>query len=195
MSDTDARVEAYYAKAKRWRQEMLALRAILLDSGLREEFKWRSACYTHDGGNVATVWGLKNFCGLSFFKGVLLRDPKGILVAPGDNSRSVRMVRFTSVADIVAMEATLKDYVRAAIEVEKSGQRVDFAKDDLAYPAELTRALDDDPRLKAAFAALTPGRRRGYVLHFGRPLQAKTRTARIGRCAPRILAGKGMHDR
>ena len=189
------KAEAFFANATTWRNELAALRAILLDCPVREDFKWRSPCYTFDGGNVATVWGLKENCVIAFFKGVLLKDPENILVAPGKNSRSVRMVRFTSVADIAAMKAVLKDYVREAIDIEKAGLKVDFNNDDLDLPDELVARLGDDPDLKAAFAALTPGRQRGYVLYFSQPKQSKTRVSRIEKCAAKIRDGKGLHDR
>lgn len=191
----NAKVEAFFSNAKKWREELAALRAILLDCPVTEEFKWRSPCYTFQGGNVATVWGLKENAVLSFFKGVLLKDAAGILVAPGANSRSVRLARFTSVSEILEREAVLKDYVREAIEVEKAGLKVDFRNDNLVFPEELVDKLDAEPALKTAFEALTPGRQRGYTLYFSQPKQSKTRVSRIEKCTPRILDGKGLHDR
>jgi uncharacterized protein YdeI (YjbR/CyaY-like superfamily) len=132
---------------------------------------------------------------LSFFKGVLLKDTEDILVAPGENSRSVRMVKFTSVPEIVEMEPVLKDYVHEAIGVEKAGQKVDFRKYALVFPKELISKLDENLGLKVAFKALTPRRQRGYILYFSQPKQSKTRLSRIAKYAPRILEGKGLHDR
>lgn len=195
MAAENPRVEAYFAEPGKWQAELAVLRSILLDSPLTEEFKWRSPCYTFQNANLATIWRMKDTCGLSFFKGVLLKDAKGILVPPGPNSRSVRVIRFIDTVEIIVMEATLKDYILEAVEAEKAGRKVEFRKDDLEYPAELTERFDRDPRLKAAFKAMTPGRQRGYVLHFSQPKQTGTRASRIDKCGPRILAGKGMHDR
>jgi uncharacterized protein YdeI (YjbR/CyaY-like superfamily) len=195
MIDANPKVEALFAGAMQWHEELAALRAILLDCPVAEEFKWRGPCYTAHGGNVATIWGLKECCALSFFKGVLLKDPEQILVAPGENSRSVRMVKFTSATEIAGMQATLKGYIHEAIELENAGLKVEFLKDDLEYPEELTAMLEKDPKLKSAFEALTPGRRRGYLLHFSQPKQSKTRISRIEKAASLILEGKGMHDR
>ena len=195
MGEPDPRIEAYFARQKTWRDELLALRSLLLGCGLAEEFKWRSPVYTAHGGNVAIIWGFKDYCGLGFFKGVLLNDPKGILVAQGENSRSVRIVKFTGMADIATRDAVLRGYIREAVEIEKAGLKVDLPKDDMEYPAELVGRLDGDPDFRAAFEALTPGRRRGYVLHFSQPKQPATRVSRIDKAAPRIFAGKGMHDR
>ena len=195
MQNVNPRAEAFYAGAGKWNAELAALRAVLCACPVTEDFKWRSPCYTFEGGNVAAVWGLKDVCAVAFFKGVLLKDPEGILSAPGGNSRAMRVVRFCSTADIESRRAALKDYIHEAIELERAGARVDLPKDDLDYPEELVRRLAEDPVFQAAFAALTPGRQRGYLLHISQAKQSKTRSARIDTHRPRILDGKGMHDR
>jgi uncharacterized protein YdeI (YjbR/CyaY-like superfamily) len=195
MAETDRRVGVFFTRLTAWQEELAALRAILLGTGLREEFKWRSPVYTVDGGNVAIIWGFKDHAALGFFKGVLLKDPAGILAAPGANSRSSRVVRFSSTDEIAAQEAALKDYVLEAIEIEKAGLKVDLPQDDLAYPEELIGKLDADPAYREAFEVLTPGRRRGYLLHFSEPKKPETRRARIEKAAARIFAGKGFNER
>jgi uncharacterized protein YdeI (YjbR/CyaY-like superfamily) len=105
------------------------------------------------------------------------------------------LVRFTSVAEIARVEAELKAYVLEAVAIEKAGLKVNLPKDDFELPEELVTKFAEEPALKAAFEALTPGRQRGYCLHFSQPRQSATRMSRIEKSAPRILAGKGMHDR
>ena len=195
MTRTDPRTDAFFAEAKRWQAELAALRAILIACPVEEEFKWRAPCYTSANGNVATIGGLRDRCVLSFFKGVLLHDTAGILIAPGENSRSVRMVAFTSVQQIATQRPILIDYITQAIEIELARRKVLFQNDDLALPAEFAERLAVDPALSAAFDALTPGRQRGYVLHFAQPRLAQTRAARVVKSIPRILAGKGRQDR
>lgn len=192
---THPEADEFFSRLTDWRDELLALRAILLDTPLTEEFKWSSPVYTFGGGNVAIVWGFKDRATLGFFKGVLLTDPEGVLQAPGDNSRSSRIMNFTDPGQIAGARDTIRRYVHEAIENEKSGLKVDFPKDDLDYPEELIDRLDREPAFRAAFEALTPGRRRGWVLHFAGAKQPATRVSRIGKAAPRILAGKGMQDR
>jgi uncharacterized protein YdeI (YjbR/CyaY-like superfamily) len=197
-SETDSpRRASYLRAAEPWRAELEQLRRIVLECGLAEEIKWGSPCFTVDGGNVAILAPMKDSCALSFFKGVLLKDPDGVLEAPGDNSRSGRLIRFTDVDGILAMEDTLKAYLTEAAELERAGAKVDFAKDrdDIPVPEELQARLDDDPEFRAAFEALTPGRRRGWIIHVGGAKQSSTRASRVEKAAPRILAGKGMHDR
>ncbi len=195
MSTSDPKIEAFFSAAPIWQAELRALRAILLGCGLEEIFKWRGPCYCFEGGNVATLWSFKDACVLGFFKGVLLADPEAILIPPGENSRAVRMAKFTDMAQIAAATATLTAYTAAAIALEKSGAKVTFAKDDLPYPEELIAALDENPDMALAFDALTPGRRRGYLLHFNQAKASATKTARIEKHSARILDGKGMNDR
>lgn len=189
------RADEFYAGASRWAAELAALRAVLLATPLAEEFKWRAPCYTFEGGNIVAVWGMKDFCTLSFFKGVLLKDEAGLLAAPGENSRSMRLARFTSVAGIAAAKPAIISYLDEAIALEKAGVKVDLPKGDFVLPEELLAAFEADPALETAFRALTPGRQRGYCLHFAQPKNVSTRHARIAKNVPRILAGKGMHDR
>ena len=191
----DRRVTVFIDKAKRWPAELTALRAILLDTDLDEAFKWRQPVYTFDGANVAILWAFKDNCGLGFFKGALMKDPEGLLVAPGENSRAAKKLPFTSVADIAARQDTIRAYVAEAIDIRKAGRKVDMPKDDLAPPVELTDALDAHPDLREAWEALTPGRRRGYILHFSDAKKSETRAGRIEKHAPRILKGLGLHDR
>ncbi|PPJ46672.1 hypothetical protein C0075_13570 [Rhizobium sp. KAs_5_22] len=195
MSDQRQKLDSFFSEAKVWPEELRALREILLDCGLTEEFKWRGPCYTYDGGNVAILWGFKDNATLGFFKGVLLKDEQNLLMAPGENSRSSRVLKFTDLDQIGKMEPVIRSYALEAMELEKAGATVDLAKNDFVYPEELIAAMEADPPLQEAFEKLTPGRRRGYALFFGQPKQAATREGRIRKMRDRILARKGMHDR
>ena len=184
------------SKAKQWREEFAALRAIVLELGLTEEFKWMHPCYTLDNSNVVLIHGFKKYCALLFIKGALLKDAKGILIQQTENVQAARQIRFTNVAEIVKLKPALKAYLREAIEVERSGLEVKY-KETAAFtiPDEFQEVLRENHALKAAFDALTPGRQRGYLLHFSAPKQSKTRQARIGKCIPLIFEGRGLNDR
>ena len=196
MSETNPAVDAWVARAKAWHDEITRLRAILLASGMTEEFKWGKPCYTHEGSNVVLIMPLKETCALLFTKGALMKDPKGILVQPGENSQSARQVRFTSLAEIVKLEKALKTYLKDAIAVEAAGLKVQFRKStDLVYPKEFQDRLDKDAALRAAFRALTPGRQRQYHLHFTGAKQSATRQSRVEKAIPLILDGLGLNDR
>lgn len=187
-------VDREFRYAQRWRLEASALREILLDCGLTEELKWRSPCYAHGGKNICIIQRMKPFLALMFFKGALLPDPDGVLERQGPHSRAGYRMRFTSVQDVVGAQRSIRSLVLDAIEAERKGHKVEMG-DSLAYPEELLAFLEEDPEFKAAFARLTPGRQRGYVLHFSGAKQSKTRLARVRRSRGKILAGKGFHDR
>jgi uncharacterized protein YdeI (YjbR/CyaY-like superfamily) len=189
------KVDAFLGRAEKWREEFEKLRKIVLDCGLTEDLKWGVPCYSFEKTNVVLMHGFKEYCALLFFKGALLKDESGILVQQTENVQSARQIRFTSVAEIAAMDNILKDYLHAAIELEKAGLKVDFKKTtEFAIPEEFQSKLDESPELKTAFEALTPGRQRGYLLHFSSAKQSKTRIARIEKAMPQILAGKGLDD-
>jgi len=195
MNKMSPKVDGYVRKNKQWREELQKLRTILLESELTEDVKWRTPCYTFQNSNIAILGSFKGYCALSFFKGALLKDAKGILVTPGENTQSARGVRFTLVQQIVEMEPTLKAYINEAIEVEKAGLKVSFKSiSEFTLPEELQTKLDAVPALKAAFKALTPGRQRAYIMHISAAKQSKTRESRVRKCTPRILQGKGLDD-
>lgn len=183
-------------KVHNWQEELKYLRRVVLDCGLTEERKWGVPCYTHNGSNILMMAAFKDNCTLSFFKGALLKDDHKILEKPGENTQSGRVIRFTDVERIAALEPVLKTYIFEAIEVEKAGLKVNFKKaSEYEVPEEFQKRLDGDPELKAAFKALTPGRQKGYLLYFSSAKQSKTREARIEKYIPKILRGIGFHDR
>jgi len=191
----NTKVDAFLNRAKKWQPEMEKLRKILLGCDLTEDLKWGKPCYAHDGRNVIVVQPFKAFCALLFFKGVLLKDPDGILVKTGANTHVGRQIRLTDVREIEKMEPVLKKYIRAAIEIEESGAPVPTLKNsELKLPDELQSKLRSDPAFKAAFHALTPGRQRGYIFHFSGAKQSATRSSRIEKCTPKILKGRGLMD-
>lgn len=183
-------------KVHTWTQELKALRHILQQTALVEEIKWSVPCYTIDGANVLLLTALKHYAAIDFFKGSLLKDPAGILYQPTANSQAGRLLRFTHVEQVTAQAATITAYVEEAIEIEQAGLKVTY-KDTAAYdfPDELLSKFEDDPAFAAAFEALTPGRQRGYLLHFSSAKQSATRARRIEKAMPRIFEGKGFHDR
>ena len=191
----DSLVSKVHGKEKRWSAEFAALRQLCLASGLNEELKWGQACYDLDGKNVVLIHGFKDYCALLFMKGALLKDPKGILIQQTKNVQSARQIRFASLADINKQKAAVKAYLREAIAVEKSGVKVQMkSAAQFDVPEEFLKPLEDDPKLAEAFYALTPGRQKGYLLHFAGAKQSATRAARVEKHVPRILKGLGLDD-
>lgn len=195
MSENNPAVDAWVAKAKAWHDEVATLRAILLDSGMTEDFKWGKPCYAHAGSNVVLIMPLKDTCALLFTKGALVKDPKSLLVQPGENSQSARQMRFTSLSEITRLEKPLKAILKEALAVEVAGLKVAFKKSaDLVYPKEFQDKLDKNSALREAFRALTPGRQRQYHMHFTGAKLAATRESRVDKAIPLILDGMGLDD-
>ena len=185
----------FFFKSVKWHDEYEQLRMMALDSGLKEELKWGCPCYSDDKKNIVLIHGFKDYCAVLFFKGALLKDPKGILIQQTKNVQSARQVRFTHVKEIIKLQPTLKKYLKEAIEVEKAGLKVTLKKTtDYPVPSAFQVKLDKMPALKRAFKELTPGRQRAYLFYFSQPKQAKTREARVAKYLPQILSGKGLDD-
>jgi len=188
-------IDSHLEGLPRWREELTYLRSMVLDTGLTEVYKWKQPCYTFQNKNIVILGAFKEYCSLSFFKGVLLKDTAKILVAPSAQSQSTRLMKFISLREIKELEATAKTYIYEAMEVEKSGVEVNFDKSkNLTLPIELLEAFDTDIAFKKAFESLTPGRQRAYNLHFTSAKQSATRTSRIEKYKQRILNGIGIND-
>lgn len=194
MGNTNSKVDWFFQKGN-WQEEFGKLRTIILGCGLTEELKWGCPCYTFERRNIVLMHGFKEYCALLFFKGALLKDPDGILVQQTENVQAARQIRFTNARQITKMKTTVKAYIQEAIEVEKAGVKVKLKKtDQFKMPVEFKNKLEQQSDLKRAFAALTPGRQRAYLLYFAAPKQSKTREARIEKYTPQILKGKGLND-
>ena len=190
------KADFFFEKDTQWQEAYKALRSIILECGLTEEVKWGCPCYTHHDNNVVLIHGFKEYCALLFHKGVLLKDTEGVLIQQTENVQSARQMRFTNTQQILDLKDTIKAYVFEAVEVEKAGLQVPMKKTrEYEVPEELDEAFAQNPDLMVAFEALTPGRQRGYYLHFSQPKQSKTRVARIEKCTPLIFEGKGYNER
>lgn len=188
-------VDELIAKSKKWQPELTELRRIVLESGLTEEVKWYQPCYSFEGANLIILGSFKEFCTLSFFKGVLLKDPENILEFPGENSQSAKIVKFTNLQQINDLEPVLKNYIKEMIVLQKSGAKVEFKKiEEHPAPEELEAMFSENPEFEKAFKSLTPGRQRAYMLYFSSAKQTATKISRIEKYIPKILEGKGIND-
>ncbi|MFM7021663.1 MAG: YdeI/OmpD-associated family protein [Flavobacteriales bacterium] len=189
------KVDWYFNKEEKWKKEIAHLRTVALDCGLVEELKWGCPAYIFQKGNIVLIHVFKEYCAFLFFKGALLKDTDNILIQQTENVQAARQIRFTSLKEIINLEAVLKAYIYQAIEVERAGLKVPLKKTkEFAVPEEFQKVLDKNRALKNAFEALTPGRQRAYLLHFSSAKQAKTRETRIEKYIPQILKGKGLDD-
>ena len=189
------KVQFYFSKEIKWKGEMELLRVITLSCDLKEVLKWGVPCYTFEDNNVVLIHGFKNYCALLFVKGVLLKDPKGILIQQTEHVQAHRQIRFTNLQEIIDQQEDIISYIVEAIELEKNGEKIPFKKpEEFKMVEEFKIRLEENIELKVAFESLTPGRQRAYLLHFGGAKQSLTRAARVDKCIPNILKGIGLND-
>ena len=200
MNTTASTADWFFTKPSNWQSEYQLLRSIAMEPisksfSLQEEVKWGNPCYTYQGANIVLIHGFKEYCALLFFKGALINDDKKILIQQTENVQAARQMRFKNVQEIIKQKSTIKSFIKQAIEVEKAGLKVIFKKPaEFKMAEEFKNALDQMPKLKMAFNALTPGRQRAYLLYFSSAKQVKTRADRVKKYIPQILAGKGLDD-
>ena len=190
------KVDQYLEKATKWKDEMTLLRKIVLhNKELAEDYKWMHPCYTFNGKNVVLIHGFKDYCALLFHKGSLLKDTKGILIQQTENVQSARQIRFSNTDEIKQQQSLINDYIKEAVEIERSGKKVVLKEtSDYPVPHEFQKRLDKSEDLKNAFDALTPGRQRAYLFYFSQAKQSQTRDLRIEKYISKILKGKGLND-
>jgi uncharacterized protein YdeI (YjbR/CyaY-like superfamily) len=190
------KVDDFIDGATRWRQEMARLREVLLDCAVTEDFKWGKPCYTAHGGNIVIMQPFEAHLSLMFFKGALLDDPDEVLRSQGENTRAALRMEFTGPEQVSERSRVVKAYVQEAVAVEEAGLEVPRKKvEEYDVPAELETRLGEDEAYRDAWEALTPGRRKGYLIHFSGAKRANTRERRVERCRTRILEGKGLNER
>jgi uncharacterized protein YdeI (YjbR/CyaY-like superfamily) len=195
MINGNKEVEKYLNGIEKWQDELKNLREIIVDCGLDEDFKWMHPSYSYNGKNIVLIHEFNDYCAILFQKGALLKDPKNILIQQTENTQSARQIRFTDTEQIAKLEQTIKEYIKEAVEIEKSGKKVEKKKtSDYEIPEELKNKFAEKPAFKKAFERLTAGRQKGYLLHFSKPKQSKTKTSRIEKNLERIMDGYGLND-
>lgn len=196
MKMMNEKVDIFIEKQTNWRKEYKALREIVLESNLVEDFKWSVPCYTYDNINVLIIHAFKEYIALNFFNGVLMEDKENLLVTQTKNVQETRQLRFKSIDEISSKREIIKSYIDNAIDIAKSGAKIELKETkDYEMVPEFKELLDNDETLSKAFYALTPGRQHGYLYYFSTAKQSKTRSDRITKNIPKILAGKGFQDR
>ncbi|MFZ1703824.1 MAG: YdeI/OmpD-associated family protein [Saprospiraceae bacterium] len=195
MNHLNPKVDWYFDKAEKWQEQIVLLRNILQECQLSEELKWGVPTYTYKNKNIVLIHVFKEYCAILFPKGVLLADKLGVLIQQTENVQAARQIRFTKVAEIVALRTAIKEYIFEAKEVEDLGLKVQLKKTkDYIVPEEFQMILDSNPDVKTAFESLTPGRQRAYLFYFSQPKQSKTKAIRVEKFKNHILQGKGMDD-
>lgn len=176
-------------------RETEALQDLAKSCGLTERIKWGKPCFTLEDKNIVLIQRFNVYVALMFFKGALLKDPGNLLSRVGEHMQAPRQLRFRDVTEIERLRPKIEALIQEAIELERAGAKIERRADaELVLPEELLQRFETDFPLKEAFAALTPGRQRGYVFQIVAAKQSSTRVSRIAKYSPQILAGKGWNE-
>lgn len=191
----DKAVETYFSTAGQFEEALRTLGEIARAAGLAETYKWRNPCYTYNNKNVVILGVYKGQVSMTFFKGVLLKDSKQLLAPITEHVQADRILKLRGMDQLNTHRQDIHDYILEAIEVEKLGKKIPMkTTDDYEVPDELLDIFSEIPEFKDAFYELTPGRQRGYLLHYAGAKQSKTRTSRIEKSMDRVYDGKGLND-
>jgi uncharacterized protein YdeI (YjbR/CyaY-like superfamily) len=188
------KIEAFYSREHRFREEIGLLRNLALKTGASETFKWNGPVYTVNDKNVFGIMAFKNHFGIWFFNGALLKDTYGTLEAAQEKTKAMRHWKFEGPEDIEAEKVL--SYMKEAIANQKQGLTVRKEgpkKTDV--PDLLLDALEGNAKLKASFELLTPYKQREYCEYISDAKQEKTRLARLEKSLPLIAKGLGLNDR
>lgn len=178
-----------------WLKGLLTLRRIALEAGLTETAKWGHPCYMNAGRNICIMGAFRGDFRLTFMNAALMQDPEGLLERQGPNTRHADCLRFTDNDAPARLEPTIRAYMSEAMGYADRGLLPPKETTEVDLPAELVEALDSDPDLAEAFAALTPGRRKSWALHLNDARTTATRLSRIEKGRAKIMAGKGVTER
>ena len=189
------RVNVFMKKELKWHDEYELLREISLATGLTEDLKWGQPCYTLNEKNVFLLHAFKEYIAVFFHKGVIMKDPKGILIQQTPNVQAGRQLRFKNLEEIVKAKKVIKAYMAEAIAVEEAGIEVPMKKAaPVELPADIAATMKKIPGLSVAFKKLTPSCQREYMMYFDGAKKAETRVSRVEKYAEKILAGKRMNN-
>ena len=190
------KVDEYISKKEKWRKELEILRAIFADLPLDEAIKWGAPTYVFEKKNIVGLAAFKNYCGLWFFQGALLKDKNKVFMnAQEGKTRSMLQWRFYSTEEINT--DLVKKYVLEAIENVKLGIEIkpSRSKKEVIIPDELSSTLKLNEELKVHFELLSNSKKREFSNYISEAKKNHTKINRIEKITPLILNGVGLHDK
>lgn len=190
-------VEDYITNSNEWEKFVIALRQIILSTGLEESIKWGAPVYTFNNKNVLGIGAFKNFVSLWFFNGVFLEDKKNkLLNAQEGTTKALRQWRFTELEDIISNTKLIKQYIFEAIEVEKQGKSIKpVMTKKVVLPNELKFELKNNKEFKNAFDSFSMAKQREFAEHIEQAKRIETRFNRLEKVKKMVFAGEGLNDK
>jgi uncharacterized protein YdeI (YjbR/CyaY-like superfamily) len=189
------KIEAYYAREGSFKEGLNRLRALALQTELKEELKWGAPVYTLGGKNVFGITAFKSHFGIWFFNGCYLKDPGNVLEnAQEGKTKAMRHWKFIA-ADEIKADKVLA-YMTEAIENQKKGlSHKPRKKQKMQVPSELLQVLKKDIELQKAFNKFTPYKQGEFCEYIQTAKQMKTKQNRLEKIIPLIREGIGINDK
>lgn len=192
----DNRVDEYISNNNNWHNELMQLRAILLQLPLEETFKWQFPTYTYKGKNIVGMAAFKNYFGLWFFQGGLLKDEAKVLQnAQEGKTKAMRQWRFFTSDEI--NDELIKLYVLESIDNFEKGNVIKPKKNTkpLLIPDELKLELDKNEKLNFKFNVFSLSKKREFAEYISSAKREATKQSRLLKIIPMILEGVGLNDK
>ncbi len=185
----------YIDSLEQWKPEMVKLRSMMLSLGIEETLKWSIPVYATNGKNVAGIIAFKNYFGIWFYQGALMKDNDNVLInAQEGKTKAMRQWRFTSIKELKVRK--IKEYVLEAVALAEQGIEIKPNRNKpLNIPAELAKALAAKPKARKAFEALSKSCKREYTEYIYEAKKEETKLRRLEKIIPMILDSNGLHDK
>ncbi len=190
----DVKVSQYIEQKPSWKGCLERLREIILSLPLKETIKWGVPYYTYNDSNIIGLAAFKNYVGIWFVQGALLKDTQSVLInAQEGKTSALRQLRFSSENEI--HEELITSYVLEAIENLQQGKKITPQKKPLIIPDLLQKQLDTNPQLKDRFKSFTLTKKREYAEYILDAKRERTKESRLKKIIPMILEGIGLNDK
>ena len=190
------KIDDYISKKEKWQQELTLLRTVFTDLPVEETIKWGAPTYVFKGKNIVGLSAFKNYCGLWFFQGALLKDKNKVFInAQEGKTKAMLQWRFYSIQEIDFK--LIKEYVLEAIENVKLGKEIkpDRTKKELIIPDIFQKELNTNKKLSECFSKFSLSKQREYADHISSAKKEQTKLKRLEKIIPMILENKGLHDK
>jgi len=202
MPTTDARVDAYIAKAAPFARPILERLRRAFHEGCPqtvETVKWGAPHFEHHG-ILGSMAAFKKHVSLGFWKGAEIGDPAGILDKVGNTLMCA--VKFTEVSDLPA-RSVLAGYVKRAARFNLEGGAAIKGKGVRPAPRtkrpvprtppDLAAALRKNAKARAAFQGFPPSHKREYIEWITEAKRDETRARRLAQAVEWIADGRSRN--
>ncbi len=157
---------------------------------VKEVIKWGFPCFEYKG-LMCGMAAHKKHCSITFWKGVIMDDPEGILEVVGKTGMG-SLGKIATIDDLPTAN-TLHAYLLHAVELQDSNIKPTQKKrsrTELTVPAVLEEALDQNPKARRGFDAFSYSNQKEYIEWIDNAKTDATRNRRLEQAIEWISEGK-----